>query len=289
MRLPGRRHHCGPLLELGWISRLLRLGRPVPEDVETIPVSRIIGTAHRGRDFDGCWHPIGQRLAKTLSEIEDAQPVGIDEPIELVRVDRAYFVVDGHKRVALAKRSGREFLDAQVSHLPTPYQLSPDVEADAILRTAREGEFRRHSGMEQADPAARFALTDADDYGELLEAVQSHAFVMAERDGALPARAAAAEDWYRSDYLPNAERLRAELGDVLRPCTDADLYLLVHRQRLASWGTECDAAECAADQVLLRQRIEARGHGAFAHFLPRAAEGAPAAPLLPLAGDGEPE
>ncbi|HSK94151.1 MAG TPA: hypothetical protein VLA76_08860 [Candidatus Angelobacter sp.] len=285
MRLPAARRPCGPLLELGWISRLLHLGQPIPEGIETVTVAQIIGTAHRGRDFDGCWHATEPHLARRIDEIAAASPTGLDEPIEAVRIDRAYFVVDGHKRVAIAKRSGREFLDARISRVPTPYELGPDLETGAILRTGREAEFRRHSGVAAAQPDARFALTDVDDYGELLHAVQSHAYELGERRGQLPPRHEAADDWYRSDYLPTVERIRGDLGEILRPCTDADLYLLVHRQRLAFWGTECDAPECAPDRVLLQRRLDARGSTRIAKLLPRFTATEPVAPLLPLSDE----
>jgi hypothetical protein len=287
MRLPGARHDCGPLLELGWVSRQLRLSQPIGEGVETVPVASIIGTVNRGRDFDGCWHPSEPRLATRIDEIAAATPAGIDEPIEAVRVGRAYFVVDGHKRVALAKRTGREFLDARVSRLPSPYELSPQTETVAILRTAREGEFRRHSGLGAAVPEARFALTEIDDYGELFESVQAHALGMVEALGRLPSREEIGADWYRSAYLPTVDRAREQLGDLLVPCTDADIFLLMHRQRLAAWGGECDAPECLPEQVRLRKRLEARRRGRLARLLPRGDPKDPA-PLLPLREETEP-
>ena len=70
MKLPGRAHDCGPLWELGWISRQLHLGTPVREGDATIPVASIIGTVERGRDFDGGWHPLHPSLAKTLDDID---------------------------------------------------------------------------------------------------------------------------------------------------------------------------------------------------------------------------
>jgi hypothetical protein len=286
MRLPGVRHGCGPLLELGWVSRQLRLSQPVTEGVETIPVASIIGTAGRGRDFDGCWHATQQRLAQRLDEIHAAAPVGMDEPIEAVRVGRAYFVVDGHKRVALAKRTGREFLDAQVRHLPSPYELAPDAETEAILRTAREGEFRRHSGLAEALPDARFALTTIDDYGELYESVRAHGLTMAERDNRPPAHAELGADWYRSVYEPAVSRAREEVGDLLLPCTDADIFLLMHRQQLAAWGGECDDPVCIPDQVRARRRLEERGR--LPRIRRRVVPTDPA-PLLPLHSDSDSE
>ena len=164
------------MLELGTIRRQLHLGPPVFEGVETIAVAQIVGTTGRAHDFDGCFRPLRPTLRKRIEEIREAAPPAMDEAIEVVRVDRAYFVSDGHKRVAIARETGREFVDARVSRLPSPYAMTPDVEREAIERTAREGEFRRHSGLAEGVPDARFAVTDASGYGELLIAVQSYSF-----------------------------------------------------------------------------------------------------------------
>src|SRR5688572_23449377 len=99
MRLPGTPHECGPLLELGWISRQLDVGMPIDEGVDTIPVACIVGSVQRARDFDACWHPLHPPLEKVIADIARAAPPGLEEPIDVVRVDRAYFVRDGHKRV----------------------------------------------------------------------------------------------------------------------------------------------------------------------------------------------
>jgi hypothetical protein len=286
MRLPGIREDCGALLELSWVTRQLRLSQPIDDGSETIPVAQIVGSVNRGRDFDGCWQPLQPRLARQMTEIEQANPVGMDEPIDVIRVDRAFFVVDGHKRVALARRTGREFLDARVSRLHTPYELTADVDRDAIVRTAREAEFRRHSGMAEAVPEARFALTEIDDYGELLEAVQSHAYAMTEHEQRFVPPAEAAADWYRSAYLPTVTEGRNMVGELIRPCSDADAYLLIHRQRLAYWGTECDAPGCAAEKLSAAPPPEGP-LPRLSRILRRRSPDAAAPRLLPLAGQDE--
>lgn len=254
MRLPGTDQACGPLLELGHIQRQLRLGQPAFEGQATIDVCQIIGTVGRARDFDGCWRPVHSALKKRLDEIVAAAPPMLDEPIDVVRIDRAYFVSDGHKRVALARRLGREFIDARVSHMPSPYALSHQVELDAIERTAREGEFRRHSGLAHALPDRRFALTDVTSYGELLVAVQSYGF---DRVLAL-GRALSAEEsarlWFEDKYLPTIARGRDAAAGLIDSMTDADVFLTFHRQERSVWGGECGEPECIADQLLAAHR-----------------------------------
>lgn len=287
MRLPGTPHECGPLFELSWLSRQLRLGTPVLEGTDTIPVGRIIGTTQRGRDFDACWKPLHPRLAKVIAEIEAVLPPAIDEPIEVVRVDRAYFVRDGHKRVALARRTGREFIDARISHVPTPYAVTEDVDEEAIFRTARESEFRRHSGLQEALPDVRFALTDVDAYGELYAAVRAHAFEMAEADGRIVPWPDVARDWYASVYQPTVAEARAKVGGWIESSTDADIFLAIHRQRLAWWGSECDAVDCAARDLLVeRQLAAARSRSGIGSLIRRGPAGdRHGAAILPLVDD----
>jgi hypothetical protein len=283
MRLLGLERDCGPLLDLGQLQRQLHLGMPVVEGDATIPVAHIIGSVSRAQDFDGCFRPTRPHLEKRLRYIRDADPKTLDEPIDVVRVDRAYFVSDGHKRVALARESGREFLDARVSRLRSPYELTSDVDDDAIERTAREGEFRRHTGLAEAVPGARFALRDVGGYGDLFEAVQSYAFESAQRLGRLLAPAEAAADWYESAYLPMVAVGRQTVGGLIDSCTDADVFLAMHRHSRAFWGTECDAAECAADMLLAEQRRSAIERSLVGAVIGRSRRRDRTPSLLPLA------
>lgn len=288
MRLPGVEPDCGPLLELGHIQRQLRLGPAVFEGVATIAVSQIIGTVGRARDFDGCFRPIHAGMRKRLDDIQAAAPSSLDEPIEAVRVDRAYFVSDGHKRVALARRTGREFIDARISHMPSAYVLTPEVEDEAIERTAREGEFRRHSGVAEGVPAARFALTDVTGYGELLMAVQSYAFDRVIALGRALAPGEAARLWYEEKYLPTVATGREAAGELLGSITDADIFLTLHRQERAAWGGECGEPECVADMLLAEQRrVAAASRSPLDRVLNRDPRPAGSALLLPMAGEIE--
>jgi hypothetical protein len=242
------------MLELGHVQRQLRLERAVDEGIATIAVAHIIGSAGRARDFDAAFHPIHAALRKRIDEIRAAEPAQMDEPIEAVRIDRAYFVADGHKRVSIAKRDGREFIDARVSHMPSRYALTPEVEVEAIERTAREGEFRRHSGLAEGVPEARFALTDVTAYGELLVAVQSYSYDRVLATGRALPTAEAASLWYEEKYLPTVAEGRKAAASLIDALTDADVFLALHRQERGAWGGECGELDCVADMLLAQQR-----------------------------------
>ena len=252
MRLP-RSRDCGDLLTFEEVRRRLRLGSPLIEGSRTIRVDDIIGTVGRARDFDGCFRPREPYLAARIREIRERSPNAFNEPIDVIRVDRAYFVADGHKRVSIAKETGVEFIDARVSHASSIYELAPGVDAESIDRTSREQQFRQETGLMDAVPAARFAVNEPVGYPELQEALESYAYELSQRLGRLLSREEGAALWYECVYRPTvAAAQRARLPELLSVWTDADLFLVLHRQSRQLWGTECNPAQDEADHLVAK-------------------------------------
>ena len=252
MRLPGSRD-CGDLLMFDEVRRRLHLGAPVIEGSETIRVADIIGTVGRAADFDGCFRPREPRLAARIREIRVRNPNAFNEPIDVVRVDRAYFVADGHKRVSIAKETGIEFIDARVSRAPSIYEISPGVDADAIEMTSREQQFRQETGLMAAVPGARFAVSDAVGYPELQEALESYAYELSQRLGRLLSREEGAALWYECVYRPTVTAAQqARLPELLSVWTEGDLFLALHKQSRQLWGTECRPAQDEADHLVAK-------------------------------------
>jgi hypothetical protein len=252
MRL-GRKRDCGDLLMFDHVRRSLDLGMPVDEGTATINVADIVGTVGRAGDFDGCFRPRDAALVARIQQIRQQRPTALDEPIEVIRVDRAYFVMDGHKRVGIAHLEGREFIDAIVRHAPTPYRIEPGIDPAAIEHTAREQRFRRETGLLTAVPAARFPVSLPQGYPELKESLESYAFELSQRFGRLLTRQEAAALWHESVYLPTvAAAQRARLDSLIGCGTEADLFLSLHRQSQELWGTECRPAQEEAEHLVAK-------------------------------------
>ena len=249
MRL-GRARGCGDLLMFDQVRRSLGLGHPRFETEATIAVSDIVGTVGRKADFDGCFHPREKTLAHRIDQVAGNE-TALDEPIDVYRVDRAYFVLDGHKRVSIAKAQGREFLDARISHAPTPYRFDPDVDPIAIERTATEQRFRTESGLLQAVPGARFVASRLEGYPQLRESITSYAHDLGERLGRqLPLEEASAL-WYESVYRPTIAAAEEMQLDRLIGClTESDLFLSIHRQSRELWGRESQPAVDEAERLV---------------------------------------
>jgi hypothetical protein len=232
------------------VRRSLGLGHPRFEAEATIAVSDIVGTVGRKADFDGCFHPREKTLAHRIDQVSQ-NVTALDEPIDVYRVDRAYFVLDGHKRVSIAKAQGREFLDARISHAPTPYRFDPDVDPVAIERTATEQRFRKESGLLQAVPGARFVASQLEGYPQLRESITAYAHDLGERLGRqLPLEEASAL-WFESVYRPTIAAAEEMQLDRLIGClTESDLFLSIHRQSNELWGRESQPAVDEAERLV---------------------------------------
>lgn len=256
MRLP-RSRDCGDLLMLEQVRARLHLGMPQFVGHETIRVDDVVGSSERGSDFDGCFRPRSPELERRIRDIDLANPRGLDEAIDVVRIDRAYFVTDGHKRISLAKAQGREFIDARVSEIQTSFELAPDVAHEAIDMTAKELVFREETALLEAVPAARFAVSNVEGYAELKEALESYGYDLMQRTGRFISREEAAAAWYECVYRPTVAAARAaRFPRLLSSCTDADIFLTLHHQSRHLWGTECRLAQDEVDHLVSKMAAE---------------------------------
>ncbi len=104
-----------------------------------------------------------------------------------------------------------------------------------------------------AVPSARFAVSEPVGYPELHEAITSYAYELSQRLGRLLPREEAAALWYECVYRPTVVALqRARASELLRCCTEADLFLSMHGQSRQLWGTESLPAQDEADALVAR-------------------------------------
>jgi hypothetical protein len=157
-QLVRRLHRRSPELPvLDAVYPQARSSTRVPLGVREIPVAAIRGTAVagprlRGADFrpvraartDG-WQGRWRRLERGLDALSPLPP------IEVLAVGDEYWVLDGHNRVALARRRHLGYLDANVVGLSWPggpvleltgADLRTGLEAGAVQRAAASGGSR---------------------------------------------------------------------------------------------------------------------------------------------------
>jgi hypothetical protein len=201
--------------------------------VREIPVERIIGSVELRRRLD----------RGRLASLRAAFPDGNLPPIDVYEVGGAYFVEDGHHRVAVARERGADFIDATVTGLQTDYEIGPGVDVSQLVHTEQQRILYEESGLRGARPDAVIEFTLLDGYTQLRDIIGAHGYELARRRGALPTPEEVAGDWYETVFLPGVEASRRaglpELYASWHP-TDADLWLWLYQLRRDLRG--CDAS-----------------------------------------------
>jgi hypothetical protein len=220
------------LLPFGEVARRLRILSQSYVGVRPIPVDRIVGSVDRTVDFDRRFRPRRRGMAARLRALGEAfseESQAAFPPIKVYEAGGAYFVIDGHHRVALARERRMAYLDAEVTELRTSLEIGPDVDVRQLIHTDQLRRFLDESGLEELRPAAGIQLSRPNRYGELLELVKAHAFDMARREGRLVSPAEGAADWFDRVYVPCVEAARkVDLQGRHNHKTDADIFLWVY-------------------------------------------------------------
>jgi hypothetical protein len=255
------------LLPFAEVQRRLGLVEQRYEGVRSIPVERILGSLDRTVDFDRDFRPRGAHLAARLGSLRATYPTGEFPPISVYEVGGAFFVVDGHHRVALSRQLGQAFIDADVIQLVTQYEIQPDVDVLTLVHTQQHQRFMESSGLAAARPDARFEFLRPDGYAVLLAIIHAYAYRASLEAGRLLGPSEVAAAWYDREYLPAIAAIH-EAGLHVRHSykTDADLFVWVEGRRralepLQSAVTWREAAEAAAGEwhgPLTRRRLTAQ-------------------------------
>ncbi|HBY98549.1 MAG TPA: hypothetical protein DEP84_32160 [Chloroflexi bacterium] len=215
------------LLPFDDVRQRLRAHAQHDGGLQQVPITQIIGSVGRYRDFDRAFLPRQQHTRNRWLNIDRAYYDDVHlPPIELYQLGETYFVKDGNHRVSVARERGQEFIDAYVieAHAPAPIASVADLEA--WIRHQDALDFLATTQLSQLRPAARVELTLPGQYEKLLEHIAVHRWYLGiERNREIPYHEAVAS-WYDRVYLPLVEIIRT--SGALREFphrTEADLYL----------------------------------------------------------------
>jgi hypothetical protein len=215
-----------PLLPLEEATRRLHPHARFHLGVVPIPVRQIVGSEGRTSDFDRSFAPRRRESLLRRRELERAFPDGDFPPIVVEQLGDAYFVLDGHHRVAIARARGMEAVDADVTVLQARWRLGADATLGELAHAEQEWLFMRGSGLGRARPNVRIRVSDAVGYSELLAGLQAHGYALTQRAGTVPAPEEVAVDWYERVYLPAVETIeRVGIDGACADATAADCFL----------------------------------------------------------------
>jgi hypothetical protein len=266
-----RRRPERELLPLDEATRRLRPFERRHVGLRAIPVAQIVGTDGRASDFDRDFLPRRPDIGSRWREVENAFPEGAFPPIVVYQLGDAYFILDGHHRVAIARQSGAETIDAEVTELKARWHLPANADVIELIHADQERNFMEKSGLAAARPDAHIRFSRPVGYLELLENVQIHGYHLMLEAGRALAREEIAADWYDNVYAPTVEAICAEGLDRAYPgATEADFFLCVYYRRRE---LKPEAGCLPLAEAARRMREDANGGGPRLRRLVAAAAG----------------
>jgi hypothetical protein len=224
----------GRLLDLDDVQYRLRIFDQHYDGVRPIPVAQIVGTAGRADDFDEEFLPRRPEMRDRWRTVEQMFPQGEFPPIVVYQVDGAYFVVDGHHRVAIAKRMGVEMIDAEVTVLRTRHPLPPDIDVRKLIFLEQRRILMDDSGLDRSRPEVTIDFSRPDGYVQLLELIKVHGYHLMQERGEVIPPPDVSGDWYDRVYFPTIAAIQREgLAGEFAGATEGDLFLWIWERRRA--------------------------------------------------------
>ena len=206
-----------------WRRRRAACGRSpaATSGLKPIPLSQVVGTDSRESDFDRAFHPRRSDIRHRWQQLERAYPDAAFPPIVAYQLGDAYFVIDGHHRVAIARQNGMETIDAEVTELTARWHLPADADIVELIHAEQERIFMDDSGLGEIHPELRIRFSRPVGYIELLETVQLHGYHLMREAGRVPAPVRDRPLWFETVYEPTIEVIHEEgLDEVCPGATD---------------------------------------------------------------------
>jgi hypothetical protein len=213
------------LLPFDRVRAGLRLRHTVDRGMQDVPLDRIVGTMGREREFNRAFLPRDEALRERWEEVEGlAEGSAGFQPVELYGVGEAYFVVDGHHRVSVARSLGVPTVEARVREFLTPVPISPDASIEDVILRRGLADFLETTGL--VPEGDEFRVTEPDGYERLLEHITVHRYYRGVETGREPTWSEAVASWRETVYRPMVEAIRRSgIMEEFPKRTETDLYL----------------------------------------------------------------
>ena len=250
------------LLPFEEVRDRLKLRRVVDRGTRDVPLAQIVGTFGRRGEFNRAFLPRSEALRERWEDVRDLAVGAAGFPVvELYQVGDAYFAVDGHHRISVARSLGAPSIEAHVLEFLTPVPLGADASPEDVLQKEGLADFLEATGLVPSIPD-EFRVTHPGDYAEMLEHVAVHRYFMGLDLSRDVAWGEAVRSWYETLFRPMTETIRRSgvLGDFAGR-TEADLYLFTarHLHELRTRFGDGVPPERAVEHFRLKTRKERSG------------------------------
>jgi uncharacterized ParB-like nuclease family protein len=232
----------------------------VDQKVASVPLDRIVGSVGRYREFDRAFMP---KLDSTAPRWRSIASAYLDRvrlpPITVYKVGNAYFVVDGHHRVSVAKELGRTSVDAHVIEAETRVPVSTDLDGDGLQIAGEHMRFLECTQLDVLRPQQSVRFTTVGAFDWALQHIALHREAMSRVAQRVVTQDEAVLDWFDRVYLPLVRIVRETgLLDQFPARTEADMFLWIvdHQRDLSVQCGPGVGREAAAEHLAYRHSVQ---------------------------------
>ncbi|HRQ39365.1 MAG TPA: hypothetical protein PLD25_15770 [Chloroflexota bacterium] len=220
------------LLPFDAIRSELRWQNPLYKGVQEVPLTAVIGSVGRYREFNRQFLPLSDSLRERWSRIDTLASTAGWPPIEVYQVGNVYFVRDGNHRVSVARHLQIPTIEAHVWEYPENIEINPDDDLDRIFIQLGERNFMQKTGLDVLVPDHTICFTSPGRYTELLMQIQDLRQTLSTIDGEEMPYAEAVVAWYEMVYLPTVQIIHdSHLLADFPGRTEADLFVWLSKYR----------------------------------------------------------
>jgi hypothetical protein len=220
------------LLSLNDVKEILKPRNETYRGMRTVPISLIVGSEGRYRDFNKFFLPKSERLRSRWESVDEARLQDIIlPPIQLYEIGGVYFVRDGNHRVSVAKLQGTEAVDAEVTSLSTEIRISPSMTVDelrfALIQYEKEI-FYEKTHFAVLTENADLSFTMPGRFDVIYDHIMVHKYYLNQQaSGEIPFQDALVS-WYNNVYKPILAIISEEkLCSCFPDRTESDLYVWI--------------------------------------------------------------
>ena len=220
------------LLSLNDVRQILKPRNEVYRGMQAVPISKIIGSEGRYRDFNKYFLPRREFLRSRWESVDLANIRDIPLPaILLYEIGGVYFVRDGNHRVSVARAQGAEAIDAEVISLSTEIKIKPSMTVEELKVSVISYEkrfFYEKTSFEKLTRDTNLTFTNPGCYDVIYNHILVHKYYLnQDMDEELPFDEALSS-WYYNVYCPIIKIIDEDMLCLNFPGrTPSDLYVWI--------------------------------------------------------------
>lgn len=220
------------LLSFKEVLKIIKPKNEVYKGMQVVPVSKIIGSEGRYKDFNKAFFPKYDHLRYRWENVDKAHLKNVIlPPIMLYEIGGVYFVRDGNHRVSVAKMQKVKSIDAEVISLSSEINLKPHMSKmelrNAVINYEKEC-FYNETKLENIIPKDELNFSTTGRFDVVLLHIEVHKYYINQSVNHEISFEEGAKSWKQNVFDPIVKIIKEEkILSRFPGRTEADLYLWV--------------------------------------------------------------